>query len=166
GGATIQAVAGAATLIQLPAALTASATLLSPVVSVGQAVLYVLTVTNPGEAALTGVVPPTVTVTGGAVVTLAAPPGAPVTLAGGSMVTWTWTVTALAAGTASFSATIGGTDANSGLPVSLLSALPAGLLVQTAATLVAAPPTAWPTPVCAGQVVTVVLAVTNTGQAT
>ena len=101
--------------VQSPAALTASIAVGGgSTLVVGQAVSVSLTVSNGGGApANVSAVTPSATGGGGATCTAAAP-ALPRTLAGGGAETFTWTCTPAAPGSLTLSASVSGTDANTG----------------------------------------------------
>ena len=151
-------------VVQTPAALVAAAAMLPPQVSVGQAFLVTITVTNTGGAAASVVAAAPLLETGAGVTPAGGPwPAGPVSLGSGTAVTFTWTFTAASAGTAVFTATATGTDANTAAALTTGPASVSGL-IQTAAVLTASLD-AWPSLRNTGQGFLVTLTVTNAGQA-
>ncbi|ACL66354.1 conserved hypothetical protein [Anaeromyxobacter dehalogenans 2CP-1] len=146
-------------------ALTAAIAVEPATVNVGQAISVTLTVLNGGHATadLTSVVPAhggTATATCGSVTP------APEPLAAGASATFRWTCTASTPGTMSLSATVGGTDATTGEPVSATAASPASVLVQTPAALdVGLAVDGNPAEALIGQSLAMSLTVRDTGQA-
>ncbi|HET7785672.1 MAG TPA: hypothetical protein VFL36_06845 [Myxococcales bacterium] len=101
-------------VVQAPAALSASLSLPS-VVSLGDTVAVVLTVSNTGQASAVSVQPGPLAVSGTAAVTMVATPSpSSATVAGGSSATFTWTLSAGSSGTLQVAASVTGTDANDG----------------------------------------------------
>src|SRR6185503_19429461 len=149
-------------LIQTPGALAAQAAA-PTVVSTGQWFDVVLTVTNTGEADVTGVVP-SIRVAPGTVLVAAqgtVNPAGPLTIAGGASQTFVWTYSASGAGAVVFSATASGSTC-AGTAVKAWDAV--AVTVQTRAALVARA-VALPRYASIGQDVLVMVTVTNTGQA-
>ena len=151
--------------VTAPAALAARAAVIPPQVSVGQAFLLTVTVTNTGSTSATGVVPagPSASGPGGATVAGGPLPAGPVTIAGGAAITFTWTMTASSAGTLALTATAAGADASSGLPVTGGPAA-ASVLVQTPAAL-SAGLSASATTVRFGEPLVLTLTISNSGSA-
>ncbi len=129
----------------------------------GQNFLVTVTVTNTGQsdAALTASAPFRVTGTGAATPVAGPTPGQPVSLAGGAAVTFTWTYTAQSAGAVIFSTTVTAED-TFGAPISTGVVAAPALTVLSQATLASAL-SVTPAMQVPGQIVTVSLTVTNTG---
>lgn len=133
-------------------------------VSVGQQVQVRLTVNNTGQTAANNVTPSLSVGPGsGAVSQVGVTPPALGSLASGSFVVFTWTFTADSSAAVTFTATASGIDAGSGA-LRASSAI-STLTSQAAASLIARVDVT-PNPLNVGQNMTVVLSVTNTGQAT
>ena len=139
-------------------------------VNVGQAIVLVLTVSNPGQAAVNGfaIAGPTATSNdgAGATVTSGPTPSPPAVLGAGQNVTIQWSVDAAVAAAAStghltFHVTAGGVDAFSGTPIS--AAPTAEATVDTPAVVTATGLTATPATVIAGQSFSVTLGLAKTG---
>jgi hypothetical protein len=146
-----------------PAQLAGIASTATPQVSVGQTVQVTLSVQNTGGTTAQAVAP-ALTQTGPGLLQIVSPPAA-VDIAPGATVSFAWTLQAATAGTTSLALSAAGTDALTGLPVSV-ARLPAGsVLVQRAASLTAAA-TASPAQVSLGQTVTFAITVSNAGDAT
>jgi len=153
-------------VITAPAALAARLSILSGTVCSGSAVMVTLTVTNTGGGDANAVTASPLFVTGpGSLAPLAGPsPPMPVTLAGGNWRVFTWTMTGATPGALGLSITVTGTDANSGLPLSLGPVVSGGATVLVSGAL-SALSTSWPSSTMLGGVITVTLTVTNTGGA-
>ncbi len=162
-GASVSAApASASAVVQTRAALSAVARLSQSTASVGQTVKLFLDVTNTGQA--TGLqFTPTAPVPSAPGAQIASSP-APADIPGGAMVTFTWTVSAQAAASVSFSLGGSATDANSSATVSLATVTSPALLVQTPAQLSAAARLSL-AQVDVGQAFLLLVDVTNTGQA-
>lgn len=150
-------------LIQTPAALNASATLLPGQVSTGQWFTLALTVTNTGQASATLVTPALVDGSGALLTYRTGPtPAGPVTLTGGGAQTFKWTYSPDGAGALFFSLSAAGLDANTGAIIfagrtitglaQIRAALVAGLSLSA-------------TSAGSGGAFAVTLTVTDTGQA-
>ena len=156
--------------MQTAPALVVTALTLPARISAGQTFTASMTVTNTGQAAASGVLPspnpPTVTATGGA----SASTGTtltPATIAGGASATFTWTFTenGTGPGTLRLGAGAGGTDANSGAAVTAASINSSAAPVEAPAQLSVTSFTA-PATISRGQTFTVIMVVSNGGQAT
>ncbi|HEX9603887.1 MAG TPA: hypothetical protein VF973_09070, partial [Myxococcales bacterium] len=162
-GASVSAApASASAVVQTRAALSAVARLSQSTASVGQTVKLFLDVTNTGQATALQFTP-TAPVPSAPGAQIASSP-APADIPGGAMVTFTWTVSAQAAASVSFSLGGSATDANSSATVSLAAVTSPALLVQTPAQLSAAARLS-SAQVDVGQAFQLLVDVTNTGQA-
>lgn len=136
--------------------------------TIGQPVLFTMTVTNTGTAAVNGVLPSLAL--SGATGTLGAPvPASIVTLgtaAPGNTGTFTWTFTSTTSGPVNATASATGTDALSLAQVTTSTVAPGIVQVQTRASLGVTVFTAAPLTVSTGQAVTVSMTVANTGGGT
>ncbi len=148
-------------LLQTKAALTATAQLVPPRASKGQLVALQLEVTNTGDAIAAAVTPGAVTVTAGAATQQSAP-GAQ-DIAGHAKARFTWTFVAGATGPLQLSTSAAGADGNSALAVGTGTVLAAGT-VQSAPALSGAARLS-SAQASIGQNLTLVLEVTNAGQA-
>ncbi|MBS2021892.1 MAG: hypothetical protein JST92_05740 [Deltaproteobacteria bacterium] len=149
-------------LVQAPAALTASVLAAPSTANVGQPVTLSLTITNTGEATASAVTPGAPLLSPANAATLSSGPSpASASIAGGSAQTFTWTYVAATVGPATIAANAGGVDLNSGQAVS--ASAQTTVLVQRAAALSAS----WtaPTDVEVGQAFTLLLTVTDAGDA-
>lgn len=164
-GAPLSATAGPAPLaVQAPATLAASVGVAAgdPLV-VGQPATVTLTVSNGGGATAT-VSAVTPSVTGAASATCGAPsPAPPRTLAGGASQVFTWTCTPTAAGSLVLSASVSGTDVNTGTPIEASAGPGVTRTVVPAAALVVTSFTAARDTANTGQAVLVTLALANGG---
>jgi hypothetical protein len=159
GGLPVSASAAAGPVtVQSPAFLSATARAMPDVVSVGQPVEVALTVTNSGGAAAS--VTPRLASSGAALGILSAP--APRHVPGGETATFTWTLTADAAGDAALALSAEGHDENSGLPATAFA--PATLHVEVPPRL-QAELFAAPDPANTGQEIVVRMRVSNSGEA-
>jgi hypothetical protein len=166
GLASAEGSAAACSVIQTPAALSATLTASATAVCVGDAFLVVLDVSNPGRATainvgadvggspFLGALAPGVSVIGPV-------PAFPAAIPGGGSMTFTWTVVGTVPGTNVLTTRVRGNDINSGLAVSttLVSAGAVGVVSSGAlvATVVLRPT------VSIGQTFSMALSVTNTG---
>ncbi len=157
----------ASVTVELPAGLAATFPA-SGAAAVGREFTVAMTVTNPGGAAATNVMPGAFTVAPASLAALK-PGTGPVPAALGSLPagasdTFTWTVVAgTTPGTVTFSSSASGLDANSGAPLASGTAISGGFVIGAAglnATLSAAPATA-----SVGQVITLTLTLANPGLA-
>jgi hypothetical protein len=146
------------------ATLSAKAVVAPATVSAGQWMSIVLNVSNTGDVPATGVSATLFAVGGTAGVAWESGPipAGPVTIFGGSSQAFTWTYSTSGSGGASFSASVTGTDSCSGQP-RIAGGAVAGT-VQVPASLAAAVSVSTTT-VRQGNPVTIVLTVTNQGQA-
>ena len=153
-------------VIQAPAGLAGSLVMAPGQVSTGQSFLVMLTVTNTGGAAATGVTANAFLRTGaGNAVAMAGPnPSLPATLAGGDSVVFTWTYAGSVPGSFTFTTTVTGTDANSGAALTTGPLVSGPEVVQAPAAL-AASAAAFPSPAASGAGFLVTVTVTNTGGA-
>lgn len=131
-------------------------------VPMGTSLQVVLTVTNSGAGQVTGLSPSLSVVSGASLVGLSTGPVPPTvaSLSPGAAATFTWTFNAYAAGMVTLSATVTGTDADTGGPV-VGMACTSGTVEEEAhleAALALSSPSA-----SVGQWVKVMLTVTNTG---
>lgn len=145
--------------IRRRAALTASLAVSGPI-SVGGSGTATLTITNTGEIAASAVQPCVPTTTGG-LTTSSAPAPSSTSIPGGGTRSFTWTVSATAAGAASVTSCATGTDAATGAAIASASTT-ATLTVLTPASLAAT--LSLPTVIGRGASLTVTMSVTNTGQ--
>ena len=156
---TSQPVAG---LAEVAAALQPSIALSATSVSPGASLVATVTVTNTGEATATGILPPSLLFSGyGAVTVTSFPPAVPVTLNGSQVVTWSWGLTAVIEGSVTITATVTGVDANSARTVAGAAFLP---LQVGAPRLDISSLAASPAEVELDRVITLVMAMTNTGR--
>lgn len=162
GAVTLASVLSNGIVVDSAASLLATASAAPLQVTAGQAVSIALDVTNLGDAA--AIVSPALAcaATGTADWSATSSP-AGATIAGGSTVRFAWTVATSGSGTLSFQASVDGTDANSGAPVSA-SAATLPVHVQAPA-LLSASIAASPLLVNEGQAITVRLDVANGGEA-
>ncbi len=163
---TAAASLGTPLTVQLPAALAATVAASFATGSVGQAITVNLTVTNGGSAAanllqVTPSVGGTSAASCGAVT-----PATPVVIASGQATAFSWTCTPTSVGNLQLSATVSGTDANSGTALSATPGTPAAVTVQNAAALAVTAFTANRTTANVSQAVGLTLTVTNIGGAT
>jgi hypothetical protein len=154
----------AAVVIQAPAALLAALVQPSASLCVGEFFLVTLTVTNTGDAPANGfsVAGPS-SVTAGTATFSGPTPAVPGSLAGGAAITLTWTAQGSGPGPVSLSATASGADGNTGGAVTASAAGGTSTTVLAGASLAAA--VSSPATTTIGQIVPVVLTVTNTGGA-
>ncbi len=160
GSTALTATALVASTVQAPAALGATLTVLADGVCIGDTFLVTLTVTNAGEAAAAGVTP----AIGGepGVVFVAGPwPAPPAGVPGGGSVVFTWTLSGASPGAAGFTATVTGTDADSGAAIATGPLTAGPVTVRAPGVLVSAASAGLV--VSAGQWLTVALTVTNEG---
>ncbi|HYR20514.1 MAG TPA: hypothetical protein VEQ15_13540 [Myxococcales bacterium] len=162
GLAVSAAPASASAAIQTRAALSAVARLSRGTASVGQTVQLLLDVTNSGQAAALQFTPAAPAASGPGAQIASSPPAADVP--GGATLTFTWTISAQAAASVSFSVAGSATDANSSAAVPLAAATSPALLIQTPAQLSAAARLS-AAQVDVGQSFQLLLDVTNAGQA-
>jgi hypothetical protein len=152
--------------VETAAHLVESLAMYPGTVTVGQQFLVTATITNTGQAAANSVSagPPVAWAGGNGTVSAGPYPAMPVAMAGGSSLTFTWTLTASVAGPVRWCATATGTDINS-LTVTSTGAVssPAGTTVLSPAAL-AATVVRSPSTLCSGRDFLVTLTVTNTGQ--
>lgn len=148
------------------AALAAWLSIVPNATAPGQWVQVVLTVTNGGNAPVTGLMPSVELNAGFGLVSqiggpAPVPPG-PVTLASGAVTSFTWTFSAQGAGLVGFTATGAGTDTGSGNPIlaSSSATLLIGARAALAGTVRLVPPS---TSLYVGQMFSIELTVTNTG---
>ena len=160
----LAAASAAPTAATSPASLQASATLDRLQASVGQAVIFSVTVHNAGQGTATSVSCATPSLTGTGAASLAATPAAQDIPAQASRI-FQFNYTATAAGTVGFATSATGTDALSGMPLSAAPASANGLTVQAAASL-SATAQILPATLSTGQVATLRIDVTNGGGAT
>ncbi|HRU40251.1 MAG TPA: hypothetical protein P5511_10260, partial [Candidatus Goldiibacteriota bacterium] len=132
-------------------------------VSTGQTITLAMSVTNTGDANGLNVSAETPAVSGAGNVTLVGSPAA-IPLNGGASAVLVWTYTATAPGTVYFTSRAFGTDENSGVVRYSGQATSANVSIQSPARLSAAI-AAVPSAVGVGQDITVILAVSNSGQA-
>jgi hypothetical protein len=165
-GNTITSAASLSNSITIESAASLAAQLsASPAqVSAGQVINIIMTVTNNGQADALNVLPvtPSASAAGTAIV-FASPAAA--TIPGGGSATFAWSYTAQGSGTVTFTSTAYGTDENSGLVKVSNSAVSNSVVIQTPAVLSAAM-SASPAAVIMGNEITVIMTVTNNGQAT
>jgi len=123
---------GAATL-ETRAALAASLTALPAVRFAGQGILLVLTLSNTGQATATGLAVSSVLSAGTGIATVDAGPWPPLpsTLAGNTVLTFTWTCTAVADGVVDFTTTATAVDADSGAGLAVAPVVSNTVLIQT-----------------------------------
>ncbi|MEK7477648.1 MAG: hypothetical protein AAB152_18670 [Candidatus Coatesbacteria bacterium] len=163
--AAISGAAGGVTL-QTAGTLAAGLAVTPPVASLWQQLVTVeLTVTNTGGATVNTVAPALQVNRGAGVLTLLSGPvpAGPVSIASGLSQTFVWTYTASGAGWLSFTGTGTGVDTAGGGTVG--AAASASATMQTGANLVCALAATVPSPLGARQPITLVLTVTNTGDA-
>ncbi len=160
--APLFAAASATGLTQTPASLTAGMTLSTTLVFVGDTMLVVVSAANGGQATAAGVLPPALGITGGGVSVAAAPAAVAASIAGGASITWSWTLVGIAPGTAAFTVTVAGTDANSGTAVGAVAGAALPLRVATLG-LTAVSLAAGPAVLGLDRILTLVLSVSNTG---
>ena len=154
-------------VVQAPAQLSVSASPTIPAkVNVGQTFSVTILATNSGEAAALGVVPTIVSQSGTAQVATVNPPPVARDIGASASASFTWKMTATAAGSFSLSFGVAGSDANSGTAVQSPQSTPSQILVQTPAQFTNATLTASPAQVTIGQEVTLTLVMTNSGEAT
>lgn len=147
-------------VIEAPAALVAQAT--GPQrATVGQTFRISLAVQNTGGAAALAVLPAAPSVPS-ALSPVATPAAADIP--GGTAASFVWTYRASAEGTATFAASVSGTDADTGMPVSATAA-PIAIVVERPAALEIRSFTL-PASISRGQSFTATLVVANTGGAT
>ncbi|GAC1340041.1 MAG: hypothetical protein NVSMB23_09810 [Myxococcales bacterium] len=146
-----------------PAQLTAVASAAPAQMSVGQAALVSLAVTNAGGSTAQAVAPALAQTGPGLLQVLAAPAAADI--APGATVSFSWSLRAANRGATSLSLSAAGTDALTGLPVGVAPATAGAVLVQAAASL-SASATSAPSQASIGQTITVAVAVANAGEAT
>lgn len=153
--------------VQSSAALAAQLIAIPDIVSMGQLITVIMSVTNVGVANAVNVVPSPGSLskigTGGAVL-VAGPSPASISIPGGSSGYFTWTFSAAGTGSLCFSGFAQGTDINSGMTVSSPPALDC-VVIQTPASLICGL-NALPNPAAVGENITLVMTITNTGQAT
>src|SRR6185503_19121481 len=120
-----------------------------------------LTVTNTGAGSALSVLPTIAVSPPGAPVLLVGPvPSGSVSIVSGASQTFTWTCSASGWGAATFTMSVTGSDACGNLAASAT----VFTLLGMPAALAASGLTAAPDPICTGGLVTITLAVTNTGQ--
>ena len=154
-------------VVQAPAQLSVSASPTIPAkVNVGQTFSVTILATNSGEAAALGVLPTIVSQSGTAQVATVNPPPVARDIGASASASFTWKMTATAAGSFSLSFGVAGSDANSGTAVQSPQSTPSQILVQTPAQFTNATLTASPAQVTIGQEVTLTLVMTNSGEAT
>lgn len=144
-----------------PGCITAALSIGPSTVSVGQTVTVVLTITNTGSSSVTTLVPGLSFPVGLFSLVTGPSPASVATLTVGSAATFTWTLSATGAGV--FVLTGTGTGTESATSKTVTASASAAVTVQSTAHLVGrltAPATA-----CAGQIMTVMATVSNTGQA-
>ncbi len=129
--------------------------------SVGQWMSIVLTVTNNGQASVTGVLPALQINSGAGLVTLegSVSPAGPLTINAGAAKSFTWTYSASGFGTFAFTATAAGTDAGSGNPLRASATASQTILAARLDTALAVNPPL----IAVGDWTEVVLTVTNNG---
>jgi len=151
--------------VQLPAVVDASIAAPAGAACVGESFQVNVTVSNTGGATAAGVFPAVPEVTGGGVVSAAGPsPAAAQDIPGGGMVVFTWTYTAVSAGSATFSTTVTGTDANTGTVLTVGPLATAVLTLAQPGALIAGMVS--PAVISTGQSALVVLTVRNVGGST
>ena len=166
-GAAVPVIAVAASNVGMigQGGLAISLGVLPTTATIGQQVLFTMTVTNTGTAAVNGIVP-SLTLSG-ATGTLGAPVPATIaslaTTAPGNTGTFTWTFTSTTSGPVTATASATGTDALSLAQVTASTVVSNILQVQTRALLSVTAFTAAPATVSIGQAVTVSMTVANTG---
>ncbi|HRU38405.1 MAG TPA: CARDB domain-containing protein, partial [Candidatus Goldiibacteriota bacterium] len=131
--------------------------------SVGQEITLTMQVTNNGQADALNVLPSVPVVSGTGSVTAVATPAAQ-NIAGGAAAAFEWRYTASLPGTVQFTSRAEGTDENSLSSVNSGVASSPALLIQSAASL-SAYMQASPAAIPVGGVITVVMTVSNLGQA-
>jgi uncharacterized repeat protein (TIGR01451 family) len=149
--------------VQTSASLVCGLNVAPALVSVGQLITLVMTVTNTGQADANDVCPsnPGVSDTGSAVLI-----SSPLcqTITGGTAAYFTWTYSAAGAGVIIYTGSAQGTDANNGAAVSTAVCASNNVIIQYSASLICAIG-ARPAPANVGQMITVIMTVTNVGQA-
>src|ERR1035437_6019063 len=131
--------------------------------SVGQLITVVMSVTNSGQSDSNSTAP-SITIIGSSILTPVATPASGVVVPGsGGSHQFIWTYSAGGPGTVYFSTTASGLDQYSSAPVTSISAPSHSVIVQTPANL--SSQLIAPVLVSSGQVFTVQLVVTNSGQA-
>jgi hypothetical protein len=149
--------------VQIVVAASLQASLSVPsLVSVGQTFPVAMTVSDPGGDAAANVTPCALTIGGTGSATIVTSPSPVASLAAGGNTVMTWTVTATAAGTLTFSTCVTGTDAITSTALSANAS--ASATAQTAAQLAAT--IALPAVIGRGASFTVTMVVTSSGQAT
>lgn len=149
-------------LVQTPPFLESRMTVGGTAWCAGESFPVTLTVSNAGQATAAGVAPPG-PATIGPVVIVAGPPAVPVAIPGGGSVSWTWTLQGSIAGSGGLTASVTGTDANSGAVVQGSPATATTLIVSGPALAAALSLPALPV---AGRACAVRFTVTGTGDLT
>ncbi|MCX8093989.1 MAG: hypothetical protein N3E50_07495, partial [Candidatus Goldbacteria bacterium] len=148
-------------VLQTPANLTSD--IIAPAsVSINQVFTVLMRVTNTGQAGANNITP-SLLLTGGTVSLLSGPTPSNFNLSGGQTANFTWTYSATGTGTVNFSGYASGTDANTGL-TKQSNSMNLNTVIQTSPSL-SASLVAYPSQVSVGQTITLVLSVTNSGQA-
>jgi len=149
--------------LALPATLSASLYGVPATASVGQRITAVVAVANIGDADATGVSATIYCGPMAAVDVISGPtPTGPVTVAAYSFALFTWTLSASGSGAATLTATATGSDSALGGDVG--AAFAKGILIQNPAAL-SATVWAWPATRRQGELITVTMTLTNTGEA-
>jgi uncharacterized repeat protein (TIGR01451 family) len=160
GAQVSAAVSFGAIAVQSPAGLAITAAPVLARASIGQQFDLVLTVRNTGEATANAVQPQLST--GTSVSLVSSPPAA--TIAGGASAPFSYRLQAVAAGTASLTASASGLDANSSAALTTGPVAAGTVAVDTAAALSLS--VTEPAQVAVGQTLTIALAAANSGSAT
>jgi hypothetical protein len=131
-------------------------------VSVGETFSLAMTVTNPGQDAAANVTACALAITGTGSATIVSTPAGVPTIAGGGNAIMTWTLTATAAGSLSFTTCVNATDAVTSAPITAPASASATALVppQLTATLTL------PALLGRGDTFTATMVVSNSGQVT
>jgi hypothetical protein len=164
-GNTITSSVTGSNVLAVESAVSLAAQLsVSPVqVSAGQIISVIMTVTNNGQADAVSVLPitPTSSIVGTAAI-FESP--AAVTIPGGASAVFMWSYTTQGSGTVIFTSAAFGTDENSGLVKTSAQAASNALIIQSPAALTASI-NANPASLGTGNNITVVMTVSNNGQA-
>ena len=166
GGAALLSVSELSTTVVAAASLSGALDFHAAQISVGQAVLVTLTVTNTGGAKADGVTAADFSAAGDGGISLSSGPwpAMPVSLAGGEAVTFTWTYSGALPGTVRLTTTVTGADSNSASVLSTGALSSDVLSIQIPAALSAAI-SPYASSVCQGAQLLVTVTVSNTGQA-